>query len=442
MSRWWNDPDRLRSAVEQYGTPTGAARALGGASGRTVREAWSRLQHDQPQRLSISDAQRARHSGALPPAASAPSSGPEKPGHTITDETAILVSHASPTGTADATPEDLLRDAGLDPAEWDFTVTINRWDVLTGKNEDGQPGVATMAQIKVVARRRPERLLAIELPKGWKPRKPTGVVGIGGVTLVPLFADPHFPLHEPDVVDASLAWLREFSPARIVCLGDEGDWSPFKRHRANRRTDTTVEQAVLGTFGGLAAWRHAAPDALMDLIPGNHTAWLEQRVLEMFPTLMAAVPPGESEPLVSMRRLLKLDELEIRWHGTTGEYHDATLELAPGLVLMHGTRTGKGGGAVKEQERWEQTSVVQGHDHALALTAINKRLPGGGWTQRYAVSAGAMSKRDLGYSPSHDVGQGWPVVAIWPDGRWHVDFALYDPITRSTTWRDWRYDAR
>lgn len=436
MSRWWNDPQELRAAVQQYGTPTGAARALGGCSGRTAREAWNRLEEGQPQRLSNSDAQRARHSGASTDAGSAASSRQ-------TDDTLELTSVANPQNTKLLSPEEMIEEAtGGSHELWDFTFVKNQWDVLAGRNPiTGSPEVSTMHQLKVSARRRPEALLAIELPEGWRPHAPAGRTGIGGVELVPLFADPHFPLHEPDVVDASLAWLAAYEPSRVVCLGDEGDWSPFKRHRANRRTDTTVEQAVLGTFGGLAAWRQAAPDAEMHLIPGNHTAWLEQRVLEMFPTLMAAKPPGEDEPLISMRRLLKLDELYIQWHGTTGEYHDAVMELAPGLVLMHGTRTGKGGGAVKEQERWEQASIIQGHDHALALTAINRRLPDGGWTQRYAVSAGAMSSRDLGYSPSHDVGQGWPVVAIWPDGRWHVDFALYDPVTRSTTWRDWRYDA-
>jgi hypothetical protein len=203
----------------------------------------------------------------------------------------------------------------------------------------------------------------------------------------------------------------------VVCLGDEGDWSPFKRHRPNLRTDTTVSEAVLGTYQGLARWRAAAPDADFDLIPGNHTTWLEQRILEMFPRLAELTLPDSDEPFISVKQILRLDRLRINYHGTRGEYHDSMIELAPGLILMHGTKTGKHGGSTKEQEGWEGASIIQGHDHHLSLSAINKRTPGGGHTQRYAISAGAMARRDMGYSPKQDVGQGWPVVTIWSDGH-------------------------
>lgn len=357
------------------------------------------------------------------------------PPSSIGENEATITYRHTGSGTDIKTPEEVLADHGLKPGEWNYTVDARSWDAAIG---DGV--VTTMHYFKIIAHRKPESRYAFEVPKGWTPPKARKTrPKRGGVQTIALFADPHFPLHEPDLIEASVAWLEEFQPDRIVCLGDEGDWAPFKRHRPNPRTDRSVSESLMSVYEGLARWRNAAPDAEMDLIPGNHTMWLEQRILEMIPQAAELIRPGDDEPWVSMRSLLKLDELRIKYHGTRGEYHDAVIEIAPGLVLMHGTKTGKHGGATKEQEGWEGASIVQGHDHALALTAINRRTPNGGHSQRYAISGGAMARRDLGYSPKQDVGQGWTVITLHEDGRWHPDLAVYDPQLGDVTWRDWRY---
>lgn len=357
------------------------------------------------------------------------------PGVQVDGDTVTIVANDSPLQ-----PEQLLVEHGLDPAEWIVTAARpNSWQALA---PDGE--VVTLHQLKVEAQRAVPEALTIRLPSSWTPPKPKPRRRIARLPqLVVLFADPHFPLHEQHLYDGSLALLTEHADriTRIICLGDEGDWSPFKRHRANLRTDTTVNEAIAGTYEGLAGWRNAAPDAEMDLIPGNHTYWLQQRILEELGGKLAQIrrPLDGDVDLLSMRSILHLDHLRINYHDTTGEYHDCMIDLAPDLVLMHGTKTGKHGGATKEQEGWEGASIVQGHDHSLAVTAINRRRPGRGHSQRYAVSAGAMARRDLGYSPKQDVGQGFVVVALWPDGRWGIEMVQYDPQTRSTVWRDWRY---
>jgi hypothetical protein len=107
---------------------------------------------------------------------------------------------------------------------------------------------------------------------------------------------------------------------------------------------------------------------------------------------------------------------------------------------MHGRRTGKHGGAALEIEGWEGTSIGQGHDHKLAVTAITRRLPDNTEVQRWAISAGTMARRNLGYDPRRNVNQGFIVIVVWPDGHWHPEVAAYDPQTMTTTWRDWRYN--
>jgi hypothetical protein len=75
----------------------------------------------------------------------------------------------------------------------------------------------------------------------------------------------------------------------------------------------------------------------------------------------------------------------------------------------------------------------------MEFTAVTKRLANGTETQRYAINAGTMARRDLGYSAARDCQQGWWVFVVHEDGRWHPEMVLFDPQTSETTWRDWRW---
>jgi len=361
--------------------------------------------------------------------------GGENPGCKITDDSAVLIGRPNPMGTASMTPEELFEAHGLDPNSWEYSPTLNRYDVLTGEG-----GVTTLSQLKIVAKRRinPETFV-IGIKNGWTPPPARKRRKTTKPEYTFVFPDPHAPLNEPTLTEASVALLEELQPSRVICLGDAGDNSPFGRHRKNPRTDCTVEESVSSTYELLARWRNAAPDAGMDIIPGNHDWWLQCRVMEMFPHLMNLKRPGEDFSLLNMRSVLALDSLGITLHDRGGEYHDNVINIADDLMGLHGTKTGKHGGAAKEQDGWEGASIVQGHDHKTAMVAITKRLPGGGETQRYAFSAGTMARRDLGYDPKHNCNQSFMVFTIWPDGRWHPEFALYDPQRDDVTWRDWLY---
>jgi hypothetical protein len=244
-----------------------------------------------------------------------------------------------------------------------------------------------------------------------------------------------------DLYEASLAWADEFQDRirEILIPGDEGDWTPFSRWGKNRRINVSVSDAQKGVYEGLSGYRAAAPDVEIKILPGNHTHWLVKRMSEVYPDALELQRPGEDFKLLSLRSIVNLDSLHIEMLDTDGEYHDVIYEIAPGLLSMHGVATGESGGATKEIKNWEGASVMQGHDHKGQLTVVNKRLPNGGYTQRYAVSMMAMCRKDLGYSHKHDIAQGFPVTTVWPDGTFHVDLAFFNPETRETTWRDWRY---
>lgn len=420
--KWWTDPTQVREAIARHGNPTAAARALGGISARRLREIALETGVD-----------------------SAPSLGVASTASASEADYVDLVSADNPRGTGARTPEDLLREAGLDPDDWIYTFEKGAWDALAG---DGQ--VTTLERIGIRAMRKPELLMRRVLPEGWEApiaarplhehRRPLKKV---------LIPDPHVPLHEPQLIEAIIAYLEDHADEidEVIFLGDVSDASPFKRHTGNPRTDCTVEEHQVATVELLARVRRAVPGAKISWILGNHDLWHIQRIREQMPQYEQLRRPiingtevtWEEFELLSVRSIFALDDLRVDVIEAKGEYHDGTLAVMDDLVALHGVATGVHA-AIKEQAGWEGTSVVQAHAHKAEITAITKRLPNGTETQRYAINAGTSARRDLGYSHKRDCAQCFLLITHWEDERWHPELALFDPQTESTTMSGWRYD--
>lgn len=415
---WYDDAASLIQAVETHGSPTQAANNLGGISPRAARDRWKKLGLATPARSS----EKIHGAGAS---------------SQVTENKATLISAANPQGTQGKTPEEMLVEHGLDPAEWDYRVSATSWDAPVG---DG--AVTTLHRIKVDAVRRAEAIEPLLFESSWEPpkarrarkpaEKPRMIVG---------FADPHFPLDEPSLTEGAVAFLEdhEHEIDSLICVGDASDASPFKRHKANKRTDVTVQEHLAGTYEGLARWRNAIPNAPITLIRGNHDTWFQSRLLEMFPSYMELKRPGEDFGLLTLRSVLGLDTLRIETVETNGEYHDDVVQVLEDLVAIHGVAAGRDG-AIKEQAGWEGASLLQGHAHKCQINMITKRLPGGGESQRFSINMPSMARRDLGYSHKHDVSQGFVYFYVWPDGRWVPNLAVFDPETECVTAGSWRWN--
>lgn len=363
-----------------------------------------------------------------------PKGAGETAGTHITADKATLVSRESTLATM--SPEELMAESGLLAENWNFHTTRNSWEALIGNGQ-----VVTLHQLKVVCTRKPEAILRdLTVQSDWKPR-PARKRKPQPVSHRVILPDPHAPLYEEVLMDASVALIGELQPSHILSLGDNSDNSPWSRHKPNPRFKISAEEALWKTYDVMANWRNAAPDAEMETLWGNHDHWLLDRIKEQYPELVALRRPYEEAPYLSLGKLLKLDELRIKYSDSVGEYHDNVVEIHPDLVGLHGTKTGKHGGAILEIDGWEGASIIQGHDHKTAIIAVNKRLPNGGHTQRYAISAGTMAQRDLGYDPKQNVSQSFVVITEWGDGRWHPELVLYDPVRKDVTWREWRYSG-
>ena len=332
------------------------------------------------------------------------------------------------------TPDELLLQHGMQSPEWVQTnAKANTWTSADG---------STAHQLTVHAKRVVDLAdyFTIPEPSGKKIRRLPERKNVRGTPeLIPLFPDPHCPLQEQVLCDAAESWLREFRPKRWVCLGDEQDASAFSRHRKNPAFDFTANEGIEGTYRQLERWSVAAGGVDWWLLPGNHSYWLDQRVRDNLPALHGLRQGGTGVELLAVENVLNLSSLHGSIVKADGEYFEATLRLLPDLILLHGNRTGKHGGATMEIDGWEGTSIGQGHDHKLAVTAITKRLANNTEVQRWAISAGTMASRNLGYDPRRNVNQGFIVIVAWPDGGWHPEIVPFNPQTGVTSWRDWRY---
>lgn len=430
----YRDESELRAAIERLGSINAVCREYD--LPRSTVQSWAK--HHQ---INSNHPRTTQKPKQVPQPKRLPrgSNAPERASAKIAEDTATLVSQPNPLSTATLTTDELLLQHGLTPSEWDVKPTLNVWDALTGSG-----GVTTLAQLKVICTRKWQDVITPpHRPPSWQPprAKRNSVARRKAATWYDVvLPDPHAPLYEDSLVEASIAWMEQFKPRRVIGLGDTADNSPWKRHRPNPRIDCTPQEAADSTYDLLCRWSNASASAdERILLPGNHDWWLYQRILETIPGLASLKKPATGERWLNMSDFLSLPQIGWRLLDTEGEYHDVTMDIADDLVGLHGTKTGTHGGAVKEFALWEGVSVVQGHDHKTALVAITKRLPGGGESQRYAISAGTMARRDLGYNPAHNCNQSFLVIVHHPGGRWHPELVLYDPQRRDTSWRDWLY---
>jgi len=340
--------------------------------------------------------------------------------------------------------DDLLRLRGLDPDDYvEVSLTVNVWQGMRSTEWDNEP--LDLHQTKATFKRK--LVVDFVLPDvrpitEWKKQKPARRRSPRAPELWPLIPDPHAPLHEKAACEGLSAYLSEHEDqiGRVFCLGDAADNSPWGRHRKIPRTDYSPTEACQSVHDLLAGWRSLSSGVPWDYIPGNHDQWQILRLREQYPMLENFCLPNEDVPVFNPRRSFALDALDIKYHDTPGgEYHDAIVWPLDDLTLMHGVATGKYGGAVTEVQGWEGSSVIQGHDHKLGLFIVVRRLPGGGRIAHKAISAGTLARGDLGYNHKHDSAPGFPVLQVWPDKKWSVVFAFFDPVTSETLCGDWRY---
>lgn len=356
----------------------------------------------------------------------------EKPGLEVDGDTATLVTKPL---RKSATVDSIIREWGLDPAEWlVLDVRPNQWEALGPGGE-----IITLRQLKFSLR----RIVSLEIlspathvPELVKPKKVKASVQEPDRILVE--GDHQIPYHDP-VLDAAVTELtRDIQPQMHIFLGDDADYPTISRWPDHPAAMATPQECVNEVYAMYRRRTDAAPNAERKAMEGNHGARIDREILSRAERLFGLSPALEEEPALSPRRLFHFDALGIELVKDIRGWEHAEIELVPGrdgLVVRHGFVTGNNT-AKKTLDKLGRSFIV-GHIHAMETVY---RLDYPEKVLRVAHINGAMCRNDgvfPHYAVNPDTHQGCSVVTRWPDGKFLIDRAVFDD--GHLYWRDKRY---
>jgi hypothetical protein len=332
----------------------------------------------------------------------------------------------------------LLRSRGMNPDDWIVErVRVNEY----GENAEGLP----IRQLRVDLVPRSYNSLLPARTDGWRPPPRLVPVPKDDAELVVFFGDQHCPHHDPVLHEAACAWLRKNKPARGVLLGDLLDFDAVSRHRSNPEWATTMQDCVDSAYSVLRGFVQASPGTRWQMVSGNHEDRLRNAIIDQLRgvyglTRATGVDESRGDAVLSVKHLLRLDELGVEWVGGEGEYSHQQIKVSPQLAARHGwiARKGSGSSARATLEHLGYSCVI-GHTHRQSRVFHTAHDIDGRAIQLEGVEAGTMARTDggLGYAVQPDWQQGFATARIWPDGFFSCDLAKFDG--GSLVWANQRY---
>jgi hypothetical protein len=352
---------------------------------------------------------------------------PEAAGIEFKGDTARLIGKASKKLN---TAEDLMRERGLNPADWEVvSMTINEWE---GPIKGG--GKQPLKQLKIHLRRvvllemvAPAR---IDGPKFQARTKPTEE---GEPTRFVLCGDQQAPYYNKALHDVFCQFLYDYAPHRGVLIGDTIDFPDISRHPDNPEKDCTVQDCLDSGYVVLRNYREAHELCKWQKLAGNHDERLRRYQIDKFNKaygVRRALVPGEEpeSPVLDIGHLMRLDELDIDYVKPDGDYEHTQINLSTHLAARHGwiARKGSGASALATLEHLG-FSVVVGHTHRQSLVHKTRHDINGNLTTLAACETGCMCliEGGLGYAVTPDWQNGFATAEIWPDGTFKLDLATY-----------------
>jgi hypothetical protein len=328
---------------------------------------------------------------------------------------------------ADLSPDKLLRRVGLDPEQWVVTNVKARegtWGDPSSPNEQ--------LRLEVSVRPAGGGLNLPEL-KDWKPLPKPKPRKSQRVQTAVVCGDHHAPHHDRTLHRLFCQFLEDEQPDLIEINGDLLDFADISRHRQMPKTGpageytftNTVNECLQAAFNILYDYRRAAPNATMRLKLGNHCMRLYYALVDNLKGLYDITPAGEEVPALSLRRLLRLEELHVEL--IEQDWERATTRVNRRLTALHGYSTTKNPG---EKMLTELTgSTLQGHSHRISLNYRTSHHPDDGTETRLAGECGCMCEIEggLDYAKAPNWNQGFMLVKTWSNDDFAVAPAVYFP---------------
>jgi hypothetical protein len=419
----------VKAAVQRGETNASVARVVSAQYGHTTRDSIRRFRKRHGLQIPGADKAFTRIKGDTAEAQTKPHEGP------ILDD-----------------PDTMLRERGLDPEDWYIdTITVNEWE---GPSQE--QAKVTYHQAKFTARRRKPIEIVPARSDGWKPSRSRTRqrLSVGGAKLIVICGDQQAPFHDPRLHEQFCNWLEAHQPHEGILLGDTVDFPDISRHQLDPENSAVVNECIQSGYDILRGYVASSPDTQWRKLIGNHDERLRNILLDkpksqpLYGIKRADTPEQEGEVVLSLRHLLRLDELGIELVDPNGAYEMAQVTLSPHLACMHGwiVRKGSGDSALATLDHLGY-SVIVGHTHRQSIVHQTTHDIDQNITTLVGVEAGCMCRVEQkpdehgrvwpNYCVRPDWQQGFVTATVWPDGFFHIDRAVY--VNGNLLYRDERY---
>ena len=322
----------------------------------------------------------------------------------------------------------LLKHANVDRKLWRVTSwKCNSWEQSVKGGED----TITLYQVKAFLERKIEPDRQPAHPSKFIPRvEATGRDdGLKTCLIVPdlqlgyAWRDRYTyldPMHDRTAMDAVVSMARSMQPDIVVLLGDMLDLAPWST-RFPRKPEfrQTTQPAIDELHWWLADLRSACQSSKMLYLAGNHEERIAKAAVELLPEVTGVAPALETDPVLSLNRLLHLDKLDIDYVGPYGADWWLWPDSNSPVRVTHGTKVRGGSGgtatAIAKTARW---SEVYGHIHRVEM--VQKTFHGPDGPQCVTACSPGCLVRIPGPTPG---------VSLTPDWQQGVGVAILDENT-------------
>lgn len=218
---------------------------------------------------------------------------------------------------------------------------------------------------------------------------------------VAVLPDIHVPYHSRELLGEALARTREFEPHNIIQIGDLNDAYPISRFNKDPARKLTIRsEGHMARDEVLVPLREQNPNAIIDVIYGNHEQRLDQYVFSRAPEL-ADIPE------ISWKHFWNANALDINVHPRSGFKRY-------GLRFKHGDYVASKTGATAHKEMAaHRCSGISGHTHRFGSAEVTDKE---GHTTKWLEIGHLCDTAQADYTESPDWQAGMMLLTINPDG--------------------------
>ena len=349
---------------------------------------------------------------------------PTKKGESLSPAGRTLTFDADQLPESGWTPERLLAAHGLKEDEWKVVrARANRW----GDEDDLKIQLRIDVEPVAPAIKFPE-------PKDWKPLPKPRKRKKQKVRTSVILSDFHAPHHDKTLFALTCQFLEDEQPDEVIINGDLMDAATVSRHRTvpGGGYDQPLQANVDSAYSVLRQIRESAGrDAVLKLQKGNHDERIENALIDQLSALYGLRAAGDDVPALSLRKLLRLDELQVEYSPEPWDRSKFQVLGNHRISAIHGFSTTPNPG--KKILADLAGSTVQGHSHRLSTYYQTSHHPIEGPETRLAAECGCMCEIEdgLGYQREPNWTQGFLIARSWPDSNpgpkddFHVALAIY-----------------